>query len=108
MESSQSDYDVMIKKYNEFNKTSAGPLRSLPTLLKLQSTVQQALVAASALKIDKDKAAKVQAFLQAPIHTGVYSSQSAEVVGILKDMKDRFNATLEEATTEEAARLKAY
>mmetsp|Transcript_109631 Transcript_109631/g.266516 ORF Transcript_109631/g.266516 Transcript_109631/m.266516 type:complete len:756 (-) Transcript_109631:54-2321(-) len=76
------------------------------TLLKLKTTVKQALLAASAV-ITKKQASSVQAFLQAPF-TGTYTSQSSEVVGILKDMRDTFTANLATARATEAAAVEAH
>ena len=53
-------------------------------MLKVRSLVKQALVSAST-KVTQAKAQRFEALLQAPF-TGVYTSQSAEVVGILKDI----------------------
>merc|ERR1712100_1005101 len=50
---------------------------------------------------------KAAAFLQAPF-TGTYTSQSAEVVGILKNMRDTFEKNLAEARATEKARIEAY
>lgn len=47
------------------------------------------------------------AFLQAPF-TGTYTSQSAEVLGILKNMRDTFEKNLEEARATEKAQQEAY
>jgi len=76
------------------------------TLLKLKTTVKQALLAASAV-ITKKQSSSVQAFLQAPF-TGTYTSQSSEVVGILKDMRDTFTSNLANARATEAAAVDAH
>jgi hypothetical protein len=47
------------------------------------------------------------AFLQAPF-TGTYTSQSAEVLGILKEMRDNFIKNLAEATLTEKEQKAAY
>lgn len=46
-------------------------------------------------------------FLQGPF-TGTYSSQSAGVMGIIKSMKDTFEADLKTATANENSRLKSH
>jgi len=51
-------------------------------LLSLKATVKQALLLASSVSTQHKKV--LESFLQAPF-TGTYTSQSAEVVGILKD-----------------------
>jgi len=76
------------------------------SLVKLQSTVKSALLAANAF-VSKKQATVVDAFLQAPF-TGTYTAQSGEVVGILKDMLDTFVKNLEAATTKENAAEEAY
>jgi len=76
------------------------------TLLKLKATVKQALLAASAV-VTKEQAAPIQAFLQAPF-TGTYTSQSSEVVGILKDMRDTFTSNLANARATEAQAVEAH
>jgi len=75
-------------------------------LAQLQARVQSALKAASDL-MDMKQHAKTAAFLQAPF-TGTYTSQSAEVLGILKEMRDTFIKNLAEATATEEAAIKAY
>lgn len=76
------------------------------SLLKLKTTVKHALVAASAF-INTKQVASMQAFLQAPF-TGTYTTQSSEVVGILKDMRDTFSSNLETAQAREAAAIEAH
>merc|ERR1719199_932213 len=76
------------------------------SLLKLKAKVHAALVTATSFLKPK-QAQKVQSFLQAPF-TGTYTAQSGEVVGILKQMKDTFEANLEEARATEAAAQKAF
>jgi len=76
------------------------------SLLKLQATVKQALVAASAF-VSKAQARSVGAFLEGPF-TGTYAAQSGEIVGILKDMRDTFAANLDEARRSWKAAEKAH
>jgi hypothetical protein len=76
------------------------------SLLKLKAKVRAALVTATAFLKPKQKQT-VQSFLQAPF-TGTYTSQSGEVVGILKQMKDTFEANLASARATEAAAQKAF
>jgi len=75
-------------------------------MLKLRTTVKAALMAASAT-VTKKQAATVESFLQAPF-TATYTSQSAEVVGIIKDMKVTFEENLVSARAEEAAAIEAH
>merc|ERR1719498_2315893 len=49
----------------------------------------------------------VSAFLQGPF-TGTYTSQSAQVLGIIKSMRDTFKANLADAITTEDNAQKAY
>mmetsp|Transcript_96117 Transcript_96117/g.269037 ORF Transcript_96117/g.269037 Transcript_96117/m.269037 type:complete len:768 (-) Transcript_96117:89-2392(-) len=76
------------------------------SLVKLQSTVKAALLAADAF-VSKKQAMVVDAFLQAPF-TGTHTAQSGEVVGILKDMLDTFVKNLDGATSQEQASEAAY
>jgi len=75
-------------------------------LLSVRSQVQDALKAASALMTVKQRSS-ASAFVQAPF-TGTYTSQSAEVVGILKSMRDTFKANLADATTTEKNAKESY
>lgn len=76
------------------------------SLLKLQAHVKQALLSASSF-LPAQKAGKLTSFIQAPF-TGNYAAQSGEVVGILKSMRDTFEANLEEATATEKEARKAH
>jgi len=75
-------------------------------LLRLKSTVKQALVAASVFLPQKQRRS-VDSFLQAPF-TGTYTSQSGEIVGILKNMRDTFEANLAAARATEKAEEAAF
>jgi len=72
----------------------------------LESSVQTALRAASALMNPKQQSATT-AFLQAPF-TGTYTSQSAQVLGIIKNMRDTFEANLADARETEKNAIAAY
>jgi len=76
------------------------------SLIKFKSSVNSALLAASAFVTQK-QVAPVDAFLQAPF-TGSYSARSGEVVGILKSMRDTFKANLAAAREAEARAKEAY
>merc|ERR1719316_1142844 len=65
------------------------------SLISLESEVTTALRAATAL-MNPTQSAPVTAFLQAPF-TGTYTSQSAQVMGIIKNMRDTFEANLADA-----------
>jgi len=75
-------------------------------LMSLQAQVQNALKAASALMNSKQRHT-ADAFIQAPF-TGSYTSQSAEVLGILKEMRDTFKTNLADARKTEEAAVKAH
>merc|ERR1712060_840275 len=75
------------------------------SLLNLKATVKQALLLASSMTTKHKQV--LESFLQAPF-TGTYTSQSAEVVGILKDMGDTFRANREAARIAEEKAEKAY
>jgi len=78
------------------------------SLLKVKDHVKQALLAAESFLVPAQKS-KVDSFLQkrAPF-TGTYSSQSGEVVGILKNMKDTFESNLETAKATEKNAQKTH
>jgi len=75
-------------------------------LLAVHEQVKSALNAASAL-MSKPQLEQSAAFLQAPF-TGTYTSQSAQVMGIIKSMRDTFIANLADARTTEKNSLEAY
>jgi len=76
------------------------------SLLSLQAEVEHALNAASAL-MSPDQKATAASFLQAPF-TGTYTSQSAQVLGIIKSMRDTFKANLADAIKTEKDAKTAY
>jgi len=76
------------------------------SLLSMKAQVQDALSAASAL-MNADQRKSMTAFVQGPF-TGTYTSQSAQVMGIIKSMRDTFKANLADARTTEANALEAY
>jgi len=76
------------------------------SLIRLQSNVQKALVAASIFMEPKSKHA-VESFLQAPF-TGTYSAQSGMIVGILKNMRDTFKVNLATARASEKQQKEAF
>jgi len=76
------------------------------SLLKLQASVKQALLAASTF-LTPAQQSQAEALLQAPF-TGTYTAQSGEVFGILKQMRETFESNLEAARSAEAAAVKAH
>jgi len=75
---------------------------------KMSPKVKQALDAVK-LFLNPQQTSTVSAFLQARApFTGSYSSQSGQIVGILKSMRDTFKANLASAISTEAAQLKAH
>jgi hypothetical protein len=76
------------------------------SLIGLSSKIHDALSAASALMNSKQRQTAA-AFMQAPF-TGTYTSQSAEIMGILKEMRDTFTKNLADATKTEENAQKAY
>jgi len=77
-----------------------------PVLLKLTADVKKAMEVASIFLPPKQKKT-VAAFLQAPF-AGTYTSQSGEIVGILKNMRDTFKSNLASARASESSDLEAY
>jgi len=76
------------------------------SMLTLKTSLKTALVAASAF-VSQKKMEPLESFIQAPF-TGTYSARSGEVVGILKDMKDTFEANLASAREAEKRAQTAY
>merc|ERR1719503_424186 len=76
--------------------------------MKVKTNVKQALVAASAF-LTPGQRKGVDSFLQskAPF-TGSYTSQSGQIVGILKNMRDTFKANLKSAIATEKSSLAAH
>merc|ERR1719162_725629 len=75
-------------------------------LLKVQSSVQNT-VKAAALFLPQKQQKALTAFIQAPF-TGTYTSQSGEIVGILKNMRDTFKSNLASAIASEKSSLESY
>jgi len=76
------------------------------SLLKLKGIFKSAFQAASVHLTVKQRSA-FDSFIQAPF-TGTYTSQSGEILGILKNMKDTFEANLEQAKASEEAAEEAH
>jgi 5-hydroxyisourate hydrolase-like protein (transthyretin family) len=72
----------------------------------LKTTVKQALLAANSF-MTPAMHKKAFAFIQAPF-TGSYSSQSGEIVGILKNMRDTFKSNLKGAIAAEKSAVKSH
>jgi chromosome segregation ATPase len=72
----------------------------------LNVKVQDALQAASALMTTHQRST-VSAFVQAPF-TGTYTSQSGQIMGILKNMRDTFKKNLDDARTTEKNAKESY
>merc|ERR1719265_1531160 len=73
---------------------------------QVKSKVKDALKAASVFLTDKQKRS-VASFIQAPF-TGTYQSQSGEIVGILKNMRDTFKSNLASARSSESAAAESH
>jgi len=71
-----------------------------------QAAVKKAINIASAYMNIKQQE-QASAFLQAPF-TGTYTSQSAQIMGILKNMRDTFKKNMEEAELTEKKAKDAY
>jgi len=83
-----------------------GHKESAVSLLNLQSQVHTALRAALALMQEGPHLEATTAYLQAPF-TGTYTSQSAQVMGIIKSMRDTFEANLMDAIASEKEQIKS-
>merc|ERR1719504_317754 len=76
------------------------------SLLKMKSSVKDALAAASVFLSAKQRQT-LTSFIQAPF-TGTYQSQSGEIVGILKNMRDTFKSNLASARASESAAAESH
>merc|ERR1719230_1596875 len=76
------------------------------SLIKLSGNVKDALKAASVFLTGKQKTV-LTSFLQAPF-TGTYQSQSGEIVGILKNMRDTFKSNLASARAAESSAAESH
>merc|ERR1719439_201531 len=83
---------------------SHGPAKA--SLIKMKENVKGALKAASIFLSDKQKRS-LTSFIQAPF-TGTYQSQSGEIVGILKNMRDTFKSNLASARSSEASAAESH
>merc|ERR1719230_1147779 len=83
---------------------SHGPAKA--SLIKMKDNVKNALKAASVFLSDKQKRS-LTSFLQAPF-TGTYQSQSGEIVGILKNMRDTFKSNLASARAAESSAAESH
>jgi len=79
---------------------------SKASLIKMKSTVTDALKAASVFLTSEQKRS-MTSFIQAPF-TGEYQSQSGEIVGILKNMRDTFKSNLASARSSESAAAESH
>ncbi|CAK0806916.1 unnamed protein product [Prorocentrum cordatum] len=86
-----------------------GGFNESEALVSLESKVRTALLAAKALLKpgDQKQQRRLSALLQAPLGT-TYETQSGEIVGILREMKETFEENLAEATAAEQAAVKAH
>jgi len=97
---------TLAKSGSDHEKFMAGSKTKSPLLVAIGSEVKTALAAAS-IFLNPDQKRQVGSFLQAPF-TGSYTSQSAQIVGILKDMRDTFKTNLEQATGTEKTDAEAH
>jgi len=79
---------------------------SKASLIKVVGSVKDALKAASVFLSSKDRNS-LTSFIQAPF-TGTYQSQSGEIVGILKNMRDTFKSNLASARASENASSESH
>merc|ERR1719191_880762 len=89
-----------------FLKKDAHVSKASMQMLGLKETMKNAFESASALMSAKQRKT-LTSFIQAPF-TGAYQSQSGEIVGILKSMRDTFKANLADAQQAESTSLEDY
>jgi len=91
--------DQNLQSNAEHEKFMAGYGKE-ESLLKLKTSVNQALLAASSVLRPAERS-RIEFFLQAPF-TGSYTSASGEIMGILKQMQETFESNLEAAKSAES------
>merc|ERR1719473_2597839 len=96
---SGADTGSFLKKDTHVSKASM-------KMLGLKTTMKHAFEAASALLTGKQRRT-LTSFIQAPFG-GAYQSQSGEIVGILKNMRDTFKSNLADARTKESTSQDDY
>merc|ERR1719276_294883 len=74
---------------------------------KSKAKMQKALATASVF-LTPSQQRQVSSFMQGGGFTGSYSSQSGQVVGILKSMRDTFKSNLVSARAQEKAQLESH
>merc|ERR1719389_435472 len=89
-----------------FLKKDAHVSKASMKMIGLKTTMNRAFEAASALLNAKQRRT-LTSFIQAPF-TGAYQSQSGEIVGILKNMRDTFKANLADARQAESTSQEDY
>ena len=92
-----------FKGVDFLSKTSNVQKRNLGAL---DEDMKAALRAASVF-LSGAQRSKLHSFLQAPF-TGNYNAQSGEIVGVIKNMKDTFEANLESTRANEEKKQKEY
>lgn len=104
----------MLGEMGSDQAVSDASLTSLKGSLKKRSTKLQALISktkqvlkAASARLPSKLLSVVQNFLQAPF-TGDYNSQSGEIIGILKNMRDTFKANLASSRSAENVADEAY
>jgi len=73
----------------------------------IKTQLAQVAVQSAAKALPADKRGRVSAFLQSP-HSGTYSNQSGEIIGILKNQKDTFEHDLDAAQKLETKRAESH
>jgi len=101
----QTDDDTRDTADTDFRASGSGAfLAARSSVKKLSGSMTAALDAAESM-LPASQVALLQKFASNP---GVYSSASGEIIGILKNMKDTFDANLAEAKSVEAAAVEAH
>merc|ERR1719399_1258071 len=98
---------------NTFGKGKGAFMAKSSRMSKISTSVNAALTAASAMlsKADQAQVADELSFIQRNLQKaapGTYTSQSTEIIGILKNMRDTFKDNLKEARSAEAAAVEAH
>jgi len=98
---------------NTFGKGKGAFMAKHSSISKISKSVNAALMAAAGMlsKADQAQVSDELSFIQKNLEQaapGTYTSQSTEIIGILKNMRDTFKDNLKEARSAEAAAVEAH
>jgi hypothetical protein len=103
-----ADQTALLAQDQFLSQQGLPPHHHKSSLITMKSSVKNALKAASVF-LTAEQRRSVTSFIQAEApFTGEYQSQSGEIVGILKNMRDTFKSNLASARASEAAAAESH